>query len=111
MENAKRHLHYVADTAEYHSWVALHMVWDREARLVVAIHGIGRPFIGSLICAPFLEFRDNDDQGQVRSTLVPVAEEGFVFFYNETQHHVIARFQPWRKNVLKVAVKELSQNL
>jgi hypothetical protein len=63
------------------------------------------------ICAPFLEFRDTDEEGQVRSAFVPVAEEGFVFFYNETKDRMLARFHPWRENVLKVTLKELTQNL
>jgi len=111
IENARINLHYFADTADYRSWVALNMAWDRRARLVFAIHGIGRPFSGSLICAPFLEFRDTDEEGQVRSTMAPVAEEGFVFFYNDMKDRVLGRFRPWREQVLKVALKELSQNL
>jgi Fic family protein len=111
IENAKFHLDYYVDTAEYRSWIAMNMNWSRRARLVFTIHGIGRPFNGSLICAPFLEFRDTDEEGQVRSAVVPVAEEGFVFFYNETKERLLSRFRPWREEVLKVAVKELTQNL
>ena len=76
-----------------------------------AFHGIGKPFNGSLICAPFLEFRDTDEESQVRTAFVPVAEEGFVFFYNEAKDRLLARFMPWREGVLKVALKELTQNL
>jgi len=111
VENAKFHLHYYVDTSEFRSWIALNMNWTRRARLVFTIHGIGRPFNGSLICAPFLEFRDTDEEGQVRSALAPVSEEGFVFFYNEKQERVLARFRPWREDVLKVALRELMQNL
>ena len=111
IENAKSNLHYYADTAEYRSWITLNMNWSRRARLVFPIHGIGRPFNGSLICSPFLEFRDTDEEGQVRSALVPVSEEGFVFFYNETKDRLLARFRPWREDVLKVALKELTRNL
>ncbi len=111
IENAKFHLHYFVDTVEYRAWIALNMNWSRRARLVFAFHGIGRPFNGSLICAPFLEFRDTDEENQVRTAVVPVAEEGFVFFYNETTDRLIARFHPWRENVLKVALKELTQSL
>lgn len=111
IENAKNHLHYFADTSAYRSWVALNMIWERRAQLVFAFHGIGRPFNGSLTCAPFLEFQDTDEDGQARSTLVPVVEEGFVFFYNDTEDRLLARFRPWRDQVLKVALKELSQNL
>lgn len=111
IEIAKKHIDYFADTQEYRSWIALNMRWSRRAQLVFAIHGIGRPFNGSLICAPFLEFMDTDDDGQTRSALVPVAEDGFVFFYNEEKDSLLARFRPWRENVLKVALKELTQNL
>jgi Fic family protein len=111
IENAKFHMHYFVDTAEYRAWIALNMNWSRRARLVFAFHGIGKPFNGSLICAPFLEFRDTDEESQVRSALAPVAEEGFVFFYNEAQDRLLARFTPWREGVLKVALKELTQNL
>lgn len=90
------------------------MRWSRVGRLVFAIHGIGKPFNGSLICAPFLEFKDYDDtegETQSNSTLVPVAEEGFAFFYNENRNRLFGRFRPWRENVLKVVIKELAQNL
>ena len=111
VENAKHHLDYFANFADFRSWVALNMQWERRARLVFAIHGVGRQFSGSLICAPFLEFRDKDDDGETRSTLVPVAEDGFIFFYNETSETVLKRFHPWRERVLRVALEELSQNL
>jgi Fic family protein len=111
VENAKFHLGYFADTSDYRSWVSLNMNWQRRAKLVFAFHGIGRPFSGSLVCAPFLEFKDSDDEGQSRATLVPVAEEAFVFFYNETEANALSRFQPWLEHVLTVALQELSQNL
>ena len=111
IENAKYHLHYYADTSGYRTWVSLNMNWQRRAKLVFAFHGIGRPFSGSLVCAPFLEFRDADDEGQTRATLVPLADEPFVFFYNETEERAVSRFRPWRERILTIAVKELSQNL
>lgn len=111
IENAKQHIGYFADTSEYRSWVALKMFWSRRGQLVFAIHGIGKPFNGSLICAPFLEFKDTDEEKETRDTLVPVAEEGFVFFYNEDQGKMMSRFRPWRENVLKVVLKELTRNL
>jgi Fic family protein len=111
IENAKQHIGYFADTSEYRSWIALNMRWSRRGQLVFAFHGIGKPFNGSLICAPFLEFRDTDEEGQVRSALVPVTEDGFVFFYNETKERLMSRFRPWREEVLKVMLKELAHNL
>jgi hypothetical protein len=86
-------------------------VWERKARLVFAFHGIGRPFNGSLVCAPCLEFRDTDEEGHVDTEVVPVAEEAFMFFYNETESRALERFGPWRERVLIVALRELSQNL
>lgn len=111
IEIAKKHINYFVDTSEYRSWIALNMRWSRRAQLVFAIHGIGKPFNGSLICAPFLEFKDTDEDSQTRSALVPVTEDGFVFFYNEEKDSLLARFRPWRETVLKVALKELTQNL
>ncbi len=111
IDNAKNHIGYFADTSEYRSWIALNMRWSRRGQLVFTIHGIGKPFNGSLICAPFLEFRDTDEEGQIRTALVPVVEEGFVFFYNEDKDRLLSRFRPWRENVLRVALKELTQNL
>lgn len=111
IENARRHLHYYADTASYRSWVSLNMAWERKARLVFAFHGIGRPFTGSLVCAPFLEFRDMDDGDQVQFTVVPVTDEAFVFFYNEGIPQTLERFRSWRDKVIVVAMKELGENL
>ena len=114
---AKEHIDYYVNTSEYRSWVSLIMRWSRRGQLVFAIHGIGKPFNGSLICAPFLEFRDYDDtdedrgERQSNTTLIPVAEEGFIFFYNEDKDRLLERFQPWRENVLNVFIRELTQNL
>jgi hypothetical protein len=111
VENAKSHLRYHADTSGYRSWVALDMIWSRRARLVFAFHGLGKPFNGSLICAPFLEFLDTDERAQVRSALAPVADDGFVFFYTEGKARLLERFMPWREGVLNVALTELTRNL
>lgn len=114
VEIARKHIDYYANTSEYRSWVSLNMRWSRRGQLVFAIHGIGKPFNGSLICAPFLEFKDfddPDDERQSNSTLIPVDEEGFVFFYNEDRDRLLGRFRPWRENVLKVVIRELTQNL
>ena len=111
IENAKKHINYFADTSEYRSWVELNMRWSRRGRLVFAVHGIGKPFNGSLICAPFLEFKDTDDGNESRLTFVPVTNEGFVFFYNEEKKKLLSRFTPWREKILRIALKELEQNL
>ncbi len=111
IENAKNNIGYFADTSEFRSWVALNMRWARRGQLVFAIHGIGKPFNGSLICSPFLEFKDTDEEGQVRAALVPVSDEGFVFFYNEDKDKLLARFTQWREDVLRVTLKELAENL
>ena len=111
IKNANEYLHYFADTSEYRSWVSINMRWStRNARLVFTLHGLGKPFNGSLICSPFLEFRDKDDE-EIQTTFVPIAEEGFVFFYTEEQIELLTRFDVWRDNVLKVAVAELTLNL
>ena len=111
IENAKHHIGYFADTSICRSWVALNLRWSRSCKVVFAIHGIGKPFNGSLICAPFLEFKDVDEEGQTRPTQVPIAEEGLVFFYNEDKDKLVSRFESWREGVLKVALKEITLNL
>ena len=111
IENARDHLGYFADTREHRSWVSLVMIWSRRSRLVFTFHGIGRPFNGSLICAPFLEFRDKDDEGNTQTSFVPAADEGFVFFYNEAEEGLMKRFDPWCEKVLSVALNELTRNI
>jgi hypothetical protein len=111
-ENAnKEHLNYFADFAEYRSWVALNLFWYRRAKIVFTIHGIGKPFNGSLICAPFLDLRDTDEEQHVQSMVTPLTDEGFVFFYNEDPERLLARLLPWRERVLNIAIKELTRNL
>jgi hypothetical protein len=58
-----------------------------------------------------LEFRDKDEDEEVRTTLVPVAGEGFVFFYSDKPEKALERFSAWREDVLKVSLKEIMQNL
>jgi Fic family protein len=111
IQNARNHLHYFADTSEYRAWVSLDMFWRRRAKLVFAFHGIGRPFNGSLVAAPFLEFRDQDEEGEARITLTPIADEPFIFFHTDTAAAALARFRPWREKVIAVALQELRRNL
>ena len=111
VENARDRLGYFANLDEFRHWVSLNMYWRRRAKLVFAIHGIGREFNGTLICAPFLEFRDSDEEGVQSSSRVPLTEEGFLFFHNEPVETACQRFQPWRDAVFGAAMRELTGNL
>ncbi len=112
IENAREHLNYFANFREYRQWVSLNMYWERRAKIVFAIHGIGYEFSGSLVCAPFLEFKDqDDDELEPRSSLFPLTDEPFVFFYNESLERARKRFEDWREKVLLVAINELKENL
>lgn len=104
-------LGYFADNSPYSAWVTLNMTWNREARLVFAFHAIGRPFSGSLTCAPFLEFRDQDEDRQVHSTVMPVTDEAFIFFFDETLERTKGRFAEWREKVVAVTLKQLGEIL
>jgi len=110
IENARNHVGYLAEMVEYRSWVALDMRWSRRGQLVFPIHGIGKPFSGALICAPFVEFEDADKDGQARTMQLPVGNEGFVFFYNEDRGRLLSRFGPWRENAMEIFLKELERN-
>ena len=110
IQNARDKLGYFANTRDYRSWVGLCLNWERRARLIFAFHAIGNPFNGSLICAPFLEFQDTSD-GETKSTLVPVAEEGFVFFYNEEKATLLENFRQWADDVIRVAMREVISQL
>ncbi len=110
-ENANKHLKYFADFSEHRSWVALKLYWTRKAELVFAFHGIGKPFNGSLICAPFMNLRDTNEDGGIENTFIPLTEEGFIFFYNENSEKMLSRFAPWRDSVLKIALKEIGNHL
>lgn len=111
IENARDHLDYYADFHAYRSWITLNFVWERRGRLVFSFHGIGRPFTGSLVCAPFFEIRDNDDESQTHASIIPVTDEAFVFFHNEDIEKVRSRFSKWREQVVTVSLKELTENL
>ena len=111
VENARDRLNYFANLSDFRHWVSLNLYWRRSAKLVFTIHGIGREFNGTLICAPFLEFRDSDEEGQRHSGLVPLTEEGFLFFHNETLEDTRHRFHPWREGVFNTAMRELTGNL
>jgi Fic family protein len=111
-ENAREdRLGYFADFSEYRSWIALNLFWYRRAKIVFTFHGIGKPFNGSLVCAPFLDLRDTDEEQHVQTNTLPLSDEGFVFFYNEDPERALNRYSIWRERVLNVAVKELSRNL
>ena len=112
IENAKEYLNYYANFRDYREWVSLNLYWERRAKVVFAFHGIGHQFSGSLVCAPFLEFKDQDDENhETRASLFPLTDEPFVFFYNETLDRAKDRFEDWREKVLLVAINELKDSL
>jgi hypothetical protein len=78
--------------------------------LVFSFHGIGHEFSGALVCAPFLDFRDTDEDSQNRSTMIPVAEEPFIFFHNDDEGKLHSRFAVWLDQVLKVAISQFAES-
>ena len=113
IEIARDHLRYYANPTPYRSWVRLKMKWTRRSNLVFTFHAIGYEFSGVLVCAPFLEFLDWDDEetNDSRRTLTNVAQEPFEFFYNEPEANMIKRFDAWLEDVLTVTLAELQSNL
>ena len=111
IDNAKHHFKYYADMSTYRSWISLQMYWSRRGRLVFPIHGIGRKLSGGLICSPFLDFRDDEEKGEHKVSMLPVSEDGFIFFHNEKKEQLMSRFKEWREEVLEVFILELSRNL
>jgi len=104
---------YYANTDIYRYWVDLRMYWTRRARLVFSIHGIGKPTnLEALVCSPFLDLKDivKDDE-EAMTLLIPVAEDGFIFFKNEESEQIRKRFLMWLDQVLSTFLIELSRNL
>ncbi len=112
IENAKRWGYY-ANMDTYRSWIDLHMYWTRRARFVFNLHGIGKHVnLEALVCSPFLDFRDIVGDGEESMTsLIPVADDGFVFFKSEQSEQLKGRFSAWLDQVLSTFLIELSQNL
>lgn len=113
IENAKNHLHYYAnlDAKRHRSWVALRAYWERTAHLVFAFHGTGSEFTGAMVCAPFLDIRDDDVDGQHRSNLVPICDELFVFYHTESIESLRKRFHDWLNQSLMVAIKQFANEV
>ena len=112
IENAKR-WEYYANTDTYRFWIDLRMYWTRRARLVFYIHGIGKHMNHeALVCSPFLDFKEIDkDNEDLWHDLIPVADDGFVFFKSEQPEQLKRRFSVWLDQVLSTFLIELSQNL
>ena len=88
------------------------MYWSRRARLVFSIHGIGSRIDHEvLVCSSFLEIRDDEDKQQISQSLIPVTDDGFVFFKNEREEKLKERFEEWYEGVLRIFLIELSWNL
>jgi Fic family protein len=113
VENAKKNLHYYAnlDQKRYRAWIALRVYWERKAHLVYAFHGTGSEFTGAMVCAPFLDFRDDDEGGHQRSTLAPICDELFVFYHTEPIELLRKRFHEWINNSLMIAIKQFATDI
>ena len=110
IEIARDHLNYYANPRPYQNWVRLKMIWTRRANLVFTFHAIGYEFSGVLVCSPFLEFRDDEDDNETQTTLVPIATEPFDFYYNESEPNLRKRFEEWSDAVLIVALAEIQKS-
>ena len=108
---AARRFGYIPNAAPYQSWIALTLHWSRSCKLVFAIHGIGMPFNGSLICVPFVEFAETSETGEWRDQLISVADPDFIFFFNEDPDRLLARFRPWRDEVISSAIQEIARRI
>jgi hypothetical protein len=108
---AREHLQYYADTGPYRSWVRLRLNWGRRASLVFAFHSAGVHFAGVLVCAPFLEFRSDEDEAERRSAPVNVASEPFEFHHSESAAEIEPRFDRWVDEVLTTSLTEIQQSL
>jgi Fic family protein len=110
IENARQNYHYYANLNEgrYREWIALRAYWERKAHLVYAFHGTGSDFTGALVCAPFLEFKDDDEDGSPRTTLFPVSEDLFVFHHTEPIELLRRRFEEWLNQSLMIAIKQFA---
>ncbi len=110
VETARR-LHYYANTQAYRSWVRLRLFWDRTAHLVFSFHGAAFDFEGVMACSAFVQFEDEEEEGDKTRTLAPVTAEPFLFYYSETQEATRNRFAAWLKDVMVQALSELQRNL
>ena len=111
VEMARRHLGYFADTGPYRSWVRMRLNWSRRAQVVFAFHSLGARFSGVLVVGPFLEYRDEEGDGDPRSTIVNIASEPFEFYYNERLESIRERYARWLEGVLTATLADIQQNL
>lgn len=110
IENARKNLDYYAnlDQNRHRAWIALRAYWERKVHLVYAFHGAGIEFTGAMVCAPFLDFRDEEEGGSNRSTLYPVCENLFVFYHTESIEKLRKRFHEWLNESLMIAIKQFA---
>ena len=114
IETAKRMKYYANLNTSDKSWVGLQVKWSRQAYFVFSIHGIWRQHHNkALICSPFLEFKDVEEGNEVRTSLIQVAEDGFLFFQseNENEKQLQSRFNDWLGEVIDNFILELARNL
>lgn len=98
---------YFADTRTYATWVRMRIFEERQATLVLSFHSVGVEFVGVLACAPFLEFRDRAEDGQIAiDGPYSLSDEVFQFAFNEKQSNVIDRFGVWINDVLIAGLEQ-----
>ncbi len=111
VKHAREHYSYYANMNEDARWVALTLTWTRKAKIVFPFHALGRPFSGSMVCAPFIEFRETSDSQDAQVNSTPIAKEAFVFHHSDKTEALATRFQPWLQLALNAAIAELARNL
>ncbi len=75
-----------------------------QDEIVVAVHGVGRPFRGGVSAVAFSVRREPDEEGRRTTQILSLAQEPFSFTYAEDEAKVRGRFASWLEPTLLMGV-------
>ncbi|MEW6221182.1 MAG: Fic family protein [Thermodesulfobacteriota bacterium] len=107
-----RQFNYYADLRTFRAWVRLKIQEERRAELVILFHALGVEFLGIIVAAAFIEYRDRNEDGE--TTLEGphgVCRDVFQFSYQEPEATVGPRFQRWLDDVLLLGLDQWRRQL
>ena len=110
--DAANEIDYFADMRTYAAWVRLRIFEQRRVALVFSFHSLGVRFVGIIGVSCFLEFRDRSEDGEtVLEGLHVICREPFHIMFREEAPSMLARFDPWVDECLKIGLDQWRRSI
>ncbi|NEP09484.1 MAG: Fic family protein [Symploca sp. SIO2C1] len=115
VETAKQQ-RYFANTQSYSSWIQLVIKMESRTELLLSFHGLGREYLGLLVCSACAYRKDANDESEgsindMINDIQPLSESPFNFSYADELSSLEERFGKWLEEAIVNGLEYWRQGL